>query len=218
MGSRRIEPELLDHAEPEEAKKSLADIVRLNRDFGGHGILKTLLADVVRPSDAFSLLDVGAASGDTAKLIHGLYPHATAVSLDRNATNLALAPAPRLRADAFRLPFGANSFDFVFSSLFLHHFQDSEVVDLLRSFGKIARRAVLISDLERHLISYWFLPATKWMYGWHRLTVHDGVISVRAAFTADELYTLATRAGLHVARVTTHHPAFRISLVGSCVG
>jgi hypothetical protein len=218
MGRRRIEPELLDHAAPEEARKSLADLVKLNSRFGGHGILRTLLAAVTQPNEAFSLLDVGAASGDTARFIHELYPRATVISLDKNATNLALAPSPRLRGDAFRLPFAADSFDFVFTSLFLHHFQDDEIVDLLRGFRQIARRAVLISDLERHLVSYCFLPATRWLYGWHNLTLHDGPISVRAAFTSNELRDLAVRAGLHVAGVTTHHPSFRISLVGNCIG
>jgi len=218
MGRRRIKPELLDDAVPDEARKSLADLVRLNSRFGGHGILRKLLASVVRPGEAFSLLDVGAASGDTARLVHELYPRPTVVSLDRNATNLALAPSPRLRGDAFHLPFADSSFDFVFTSLFLHHFQDDEIVDLLRSFRRIARRAVLISDLERHLISYCFLPATRWLYGWHSLTVHDGPISVRAAFTSNELRDLAVGAGLHVVAVNTHRPAFRISLVGKCLG
>lgn len=218
IGQRRIQPELLDHAEPKEARKSLADLVRLNTHFGGHGILRRLLASVVQPHESFSLLDVGAASGDTARLIHDSYPHATVVSLDLNATNLALAPEPRLRGDAFRLPFAPASFDFVFTSLFLHHFQDDEIVDLLRGFRQIARRAVLISDLERHLISYYFLPVTRFLYGWHKLTLHDGPISVRAAFTANELRSLAGRAGLHVAEVTTHRPAFRISLIGNCSG
>lgn len=218
MGRRRIKPELLDDAVPDEARKSLADLVRLNSRFGGHGILRKLLASVVQSGEAFSLLDVGAASGDTARLVHELYPRSTVVSLDRNATNLALAPSPRLRGDAFRLPFADGSFDFVFTSLFLHHFQDDEIVDLLRSFRRIARRAVLISDLERHLISYCFLPATRWLYGWHSLTVHDGPISVRAAFTSNELRDLAAGAGLHVVAVNTYRPAFRISLVGKCFG
>jgi len=218
MGGRCIKPELLDDAAPEEARKSLADLVRLNSRFGGHGVLRNFLASVVRPCETFSLLDVGAASGDTARLVHEMYPQSTVVSLDRNATNLTLAPPPRLRGDAFHLPFADGSFDFVFTSLFLHHFPDNQIVDLLRGFRRIARRAVLISDLERHLVSYCFLPATRWLYGWHSLTVHDGPISVRAAFIAKELRDLADRAGLHVVEVSTHRPAFRISLVGNCFG
>lgn len=42
---------------------------------------------------------------------------------------------------------------------------------------------------------------------WHPLTVHDGVISVDAAFTPEELRLLAPRA-----RVRSHWPWFRLSL------
>jgi hypothetical protein len=46
------------------------------------------------------------------------------------------------------------------------------------------------------------------------MTVHDGRISVRAAFNASELKTIATRAGLRAVAVETHRPAFRIALIG----
>jgi hypothetical protein len=78
----------------------------------------------------------------------------------------------------------------------------------------VARKAVLISDLERHLLSYWFLPVTKWIYKWHWMTIHDGTISIRAAFTGEELRALAERAGLSDVRVSVHRPAYRISIVG----
>jgi ubiquinone/menaquinone biosynthesis C-methylase UbiE len=212
MGGRRIEPELLDEADPHEAEQNLRDIIRLNRDFGGHAIIRELVKSVAEPEEVFSMLDVGAASGDTAVLIRAEYPNATVVSFDRNAVNFRLAPQPKVRGDAFQLPFADKSFDFVFCSLFLHHFGDEQVVELLSAFGRVARKAVLISDLERHLLSYWFLPATKWIYKWHWMTIHDGTISIRAAFTGEELRALAERAGLSNMRVSIHRPAYRISM------
>lgn len=213
MGGRRIEHELLDESSPEAARPSLADIVRLNRQFGGHALIKKLLGQLVQPDSAFTLLDVGAASGDSAHYICSLYPQATVVSLDRNAVNATLAPQPKVLADAFQLPFSPGSFDFVFSSLFLHHFTDEQVVELLRAFSLLARRAVLVSDLERHLIPYWFLPATASIFRWNWITQHDGTISVRAAFTPNELENLAKRAGLAKARAKAHRPAFRIGMI-----
>jgi ubiquinone/menaquinone biosynthesis C-methylase UbiE len=133
--------------------------------------------------------------------------------LDQNEVNLSAAPPPKLIADAFQLPFGDESFDFVFSSLFLHHFEDSQVVALLRTFYAVARRAVLVCDLERHILPYLFLPATKYLFGWRRVTVHDGVISVRASFRANELLSLSRQAGIEGAEIRTYRPAFRISLV-----
>jgi ubiquinone/menaquinone biosynthesis C-methylase UbiE len=215
MGGRRIEPEFLDEADPREAEENLKDIIRLNESFGGHAIVRDLLKRAVERDDQFSMLDVGAASGDTARLVSSEYPRARIVSFDLNAFNFRLAPRPKVRGDAFELPFAAKSFDLVFCSLFLHHFEDEKVVDLLRDFARLARKAVLISDLERHTLAYWFLPATKWIYRWHWMTVHDGKISIRAAFTGDELRSLAERAGMIDVGVSVHRPAFRLSLIGT---
>lgn len=213
FSKRLIEPELLDHVSPEEARPNLADLVRINRRFGGHSVLRKTLERVVASDQRFTVLDVGAASGDTARFIQERYARASVTSLDHSPVNLGPAPQPKIVADAFRLPFARGSFDFVLSSLFLHHFEDQQVVDLLRGFHAVARRGLLICDLERHILPYLFLPATKPLFRWGRITVHDGVISVRASFRAPELLQLAHLAGIENAEVCVHRPAFRISLV-----
>jgi ubiquinone/menaquinone biosynthesis C-methylase UbiE len=161
----------------------------------------------------FKLLDVGAASGDTARVIQDEYRGARVTSLDCNPVNLGAAPHPKVLADAFQLPFPDCSFDYVLSSLFLHHFTDERVADLLREFNRVARRAVLISDLERHVLPYLFMKVSKAFFGWGFITVHDGLLSVRAAFRARELLGVAQRAGLNAPRVQTNRPAFRLTLV-----
>ena len=212
--NRLIEPELLDHADPDEARVNLADLVRINKRFGGYSTAARLLSRVANAQDSFTLLDVGAASGDTGRFLSNAYPKARITSLDCNEVNLAAASSPKLMADAFALPFAPQSFDFVFSSLFLHHFVDEQVVQLLSGFYAVARKAVLITDLERHVIPYYFLPATRRLFGWNRITVHDGIISVRAAFTGAELVGLARLAGIGEVSVEVHRPAFRLAMVG----
>jgi SAM-dependent methyltransferase len=141
------------------------------------------------------------------------YPSATITSLDRKCVHLEKAPHPKLAGDAFLLPFAERSFDFVFSSLFLHHFSDEQVVELFRNFRTVARRAVLAIDLERGPLAYYFIPATKWLFGWHDISLYDGPVSVRAAFKKDELLSLALHSGLAEARVNVHRPWARLSLV-----
>lgn len=204
----------MDESEPEAARVCVENLVHINRIFGGHAILLQLLQRAGCTNEAFSLLDVGAASGDTARIVAGAYPRATVVSLDRNAVHLAAAPDPKILADAFHLPFAARNFDYVFSSLFLHHFTNEQIVGLLRDFARIARKAVLISDLERHIFPYFFFPATRWVFRWHPIAVYDGKISIRAAFKQAELLSLAQRAGLREIDAAVHRPAFRLSLVG----
>jgi SAM-dependent methyltransferase len=215
FAKRLIQPELLDHAPPEIARANLADLVRINTYFGGHSAIRRLLAGTVSGTGRFTLLDVGAASGDTGKIVAELYPQAAVTNLDYSAVNLSKASHPKLVADAFALPFSEHSFDFVLCSLFLHHFQDEQVVQLLSSMYRIARRALLVVDLERHVLPYIFLPLTRPLFKWGQITVHDGVRSVRAAFTGSELRSLAQRAGIPDPVVRAYRPSFRLTLSGA---
>jgi SAM-dependent methyltransferase len=213
--SRRIiKPEILDDQTPGAGAPSLRDLVRINRFFGGHEALRKALR-LVAPAEPFSVLDVGAASGDSARVIRRAYPQAHVTSLDYKLHHVRSAPEPRVVADAFRLPFRPASFDIVHCSLFLHHFEDDAVVALLQSFGEVARAAVVVNDLERHPLAYFFLPWTRSILRWDPITVHDGPISVQAAFLESELRDLAVKAGLWQIRTRVHRPAFRIALVAA---
>ncbi|MGI8742807.1 MAG: methyltransferase domain-containing protein [Bryobacteraceae bacterium] len=212
--ARLILPELLDHAPPVDALPSLRDLVRINRFLGGYRTLRWLMRQVANPSDSFSLLDIGSASGDMGRVIRQSFPRASVTSFDYRWDHLAGAASPKLVGDAFALPFAKSSFDFVFSSLFLHHFEDNQVVDLLNRFAGVARKAVLAIDLERGPLAYRFIPATKWLFGWHPITLHDAPVSVQAAFQRGELIALAQRAGLTAATVRVHRPWSRVSLIG----
>ncbi len=212
---RILKPELLDSAQPDERRRNLRDLARINRWLGGRLIFRELLARIAHPSERLSILDVGAASGDTGAGIRRSYPRATVTSLDCRISHLEAAAAPRIVADAFHLPFPQKSFDVVFSSLLLHHFADADVVELLRAFWTRARRAVVVIDLERKPLGYYFLPMTRPLFGWRPMTVHDGCVSVEAGFRADELDRLARDAGLPGVRVRRHLPWCRLSLVAS---
>jgi len=207
-----ILPEFLDALTPEQARASLSDLVRINRDWGGHSTLRRLLRETVPERQAFSVLDVGAASGDMGACIRRWYPLAQVTALDYVESHLSRAAGPKVVANAFRLPFRPASFDYVFCSLFLHHFENQQVIALMREFGRIARRAVLAIDLERHPVPYYFIAWSRPLFGWDPVTVHDGSISVEAAFRPDELADLARQAGLRNVRARAYRPAFRIAL------
>jgi ubiquinone/menaquinone biosynthesis C-methylase UbiE len=215
FAERKIEPEVLDHSPPDLAQRNLADLVRINRHFGGHATILKLLAGANLPGCEFTVLDVGAASGDTARVIRHAYAKVRVYNLDLHPVNLSAADHPKVIGDAFQLPFATGSIDYVMCSLFLHHFQDDQVVQLLGEFHRVSSRGVLIADLERSLWPYLFIGYSGPLFGWGKITVDDGKKSVRAGFRKTELEALAKQAGLVGAQVEEHRPAFRLTLVAT---
>jgi hypothetical protein len=210
---RALHSELLECAGPEPADRNLRDIARINRWFGGHDSLLRIMKDLVDPSEPFSLLDVGAGSGDMGRCILRHFRNAKVVSLDHRAFHLRGAASPRVVADAFHLPFPKQAFDFVLCSSVLHHLPDCEVVEMIGSLRHLARRALLLLDLERHSLAYRFLPMTRRIFGWSPLTLHDGPVSVASAFRLEELVSLARAAGSNAVVARKHRPWFRVSVV-----
>jgi SAM-dependent methyltransferase len=212
LAKRILKPELLDTAAPEPAARNLRELARINRWFGGHAALLRMMRDLVHPQERFFVLDVGAGSGDMGRCLMRHFPYALVVSLDHHGTHLHNAASPRVVADALHLPFSARAFDFVLCSSVLHHFRDHEVIEMIARLRPFARRALLLLDLERHPLPYWFLPLTRTVLRWSPLTIHDGPASVAAAFRLDELISLAEAAGAGAVVGRRHRPWFRVSV------
>jgi hypothetical protein len=100
--------ELLDQpgAPAADVAVSLADLRRYNRWLGGASVLLRLLA--AEGLDRFSLLDVGAASGDLAQAVRQRFPGARVVLCDKHPAHL---PGQGVAAEAEALPFAGRSFD-----------------------------------------------------------------------------------------------------------
>jgi ubiquinone/menaquinone biosynthesis C-methylase UbiE len=230
---RIYEEELLDAGEgtDDDVARSLVDLRRINRFLGGRKVLLRALSLCLQGGDLeqVSVLDVGTGSADIPMAVaqscrlRGLDPFIVAVDIsERNLrvsrAQLGVGSEIRLvQADSLRLPFAARSFDFVTASLFLHHFRDDDVVRLLGDFGRIARRAVIVNDLIRNLVPYYFTRIAGPILAASFLTRNDGPVSVLRGFTTDEMKDLAKRAGLRVREIKRVFP-YRLSLVAEVNG
>ncbi len=79
---------------------------------------------------------------------------------------------------------------------------------LLREMARVSSRMVIVQDLHRHQIPYWFLPVTRPLFRWRPITVADGKRSVAAGWRRAELQDLLARAGLK-GKIRWHFPSFR---------
>src|SRR5207253_4164581 len=92
------------------------------------------------------------------------------------------------------------------ASLFLHHLDERQAIELLRAMACSARRLVLINDLVRSRTGYILAYLGTRLLSASDVVHTDGLRSVEAAFTLEELRALARRAALDRVRVTRHWP------------
>ena len=225
--TRIDQPELLDqgYGTERDVRANLAEMWRINRVLGGmRALTRHLYPRLAAARGALTLIDLGAGSADAPIAIAAwAYARRLSISIvpiDWSTRNLAVArmgvngaqPISLLRADALCLPFAHDSVDFVISTLLLHHFNPAQAIQLLRDTFAIARRAIIISDLVRGALPYLAFKLAQPIFARNYLTRHDGALSVRRAYTPNELRALAEAAGLPEARVYTHVP-WRMTLV-----
>lgn len=208
--------ELLDAGtgSDEDVACSLADLRRMNRWLGGHSVFRKMLREQVRRTglSRFSVLDVATGSADLPAQIQQWYPAAFATGLDLKLRHLGRSPAPVACADIFQPPFPPASFDFVTASLFVHHFTDAELPTLLRQMASLARYALLINDLDRHWLPFYFIRAASPLFARSPITQFDAPASIARGFRAGELERAARAAGFARFRARWHWP-FRRSLI-----
>jgi SAM-dependent methyltransferase len=230
FGRRSEELENLDRGSytPAEYEGCLAELRRVNRWLGDAGALRrSVLRELGRDgAEGFSLLDVGAGSGEllraAARWARGAGRRARLVGLELNERaarsileeSRGFAEIAAVRGDARRLPFADGAFDYCLSSLFAHHFRDEELVGVLREMSRVARRRVYVIDLHRHPVAYYFYTTAGRLFLRNRLVREDGALSILRGFAPAELRRLAERAGLRQPKVERRFP-YRLVLGGS---
>lgn len=194
-----------DRGTPQEIEGILDDLWRINRLLGGVSSSLLLLERFFWRTGAHPvrILDVGAGDGRLAGCLRaelrrrGL--RAEFFVLDRRLSHLKhgrplASGLPSAVADVLALPFPEGSFEVVMCNLFFHHFSGEAAEQLLRNLAAVACEAVLINDLERHLLPYLFIRCAP-MFARSPMSRHDGLASVRQAYTRDELAAIAASAG-----------------------
>ena len=99
-----------------------------------------------------------------------------------------------------------SDFDVVLCSLLLHHLHEADAVRLMVRMRETARLAVLIDDLLRSQAGYWLAWLGTRVLTRSRIVHVDGPLSVKAAFTLDEVQAMAEAAGMTTATIARHWP------------
>lgn len=120
-----------------------------------------------------------------------------------------------VRGDGNAPPFRAASFDFVLASQLLHHFSEEKIIALLRTWSRLARRAIIVSDLVRDPVAYYGIRLLTKLCTRNVMTLNDAPLSVRRAFTIAEWRDLFCRAEIGPCQILSIFPYRVLALVSS---
>jgi SAM-dependent methyltransferase len=226
---RSTKPERIDTGDYTVAEydRFLEDIRLVNRFAGDNRTLKKSLLREVEAEDLrrFSVLDVGAGSGELLRTIAGFARQQNrstrlcGLELNKRSAESILEESAgfdeiySVRGNALKLPFADGSFDYVISSLFTHHLSDENIIESLREMNRVAARRLYIIDLHRHPLAYAAYKIFCVAFRISRLVREDGSLSILKSFKADELLNFAEQANLPNPSVKRHFP-FRLLLRG----
>jgi len=224
---RSLKPERIDTGDytPEEYATFLREIRFINQRLGDRAAIEnTLLAEITRLDlKEFSVLDVGAGTGELLSVIAEFarsgIRNTRLVGLDLNglSTNEIAAESKKyieispVRGDALSLPFADDSFDYSICSLFTHHLTDDQIIRVLPEMSRVARRGIVVVDLERSPMAWFLYQLFCIAYRISPLVRQDGSLSIRKGFRVDEFERFAERLDLRNAAVERSKP-FRLIL------
>lgn len=204
---------------------NLADLARINRILGGTKLSISAIRQLVLATGAAAqwgadstgaggpvvrVIDVGTGAADIPVALAaaaGPWSSVVVTAVDSRPEILAAAERrnPVLRthprvslalADGRALPWPDGAFDVGHASLVLHHLERPEAVAFLTEVRRVARLGVVINDLDRGRLTLLGARVLLNLMTRNAWTRHDGVLSVRRAWTTSEAEELMREAGL----------------------
>lgn len=209
LRSRQLE--LLDgeNLDFDEYRETLRQLELINSLTGGHGLtLRGLdLVSSRYPGKTLRILDIGFGFGGALRAAHqwavekGVNVELTGVDLNPWAKEVAEEETPKEFGVRFlvgnALTFsGDGEFDVIINSLFMHHLDDEEIVDMIRWMTNRARLSWFINDLHRHPLAFHFIKICTRAFGFNRVIRNDAPLSVARSLSRNEWMDLIRVSGV----------------------
>ncbi|HEY6906307.1 MAG TPA: methyltransferase domain-containing protein [Ignavibacteriaceae bacterium] len=201
---RSYKKELMDDFSINDGRigTALNELGTINKYLGGNSVTKKgidyFLSD---PDNGLDILDIGGGGSDIlynlCRKIKGLNFY----SLDLNKFSCHYQKTNNgnnkiICADALKLPLREKSFDLVHTSLFLHHFTEEEIIQMLSCFILLSKRGVVINDLRRNILAFIGIKLLTFLFSKSEFVKYDGPLSVKRAFIKTDLKQILHKAGI----------------------
>ena len=199
---RRYNAEIMDDfsIQDERIDDALQELKTINILLGGKATTQKgfrILREQKLLQSKLTVLDVGSGGADVFSSTSDDY---SITVLDKNPRACSYLQEHTkysvLCGDAMDIPFRDKSFDIIHVSLFLHHFTEDQIVQMMERFSRIARHGIIINDLRRSLLALIGIKILTLLFSRSGMVKHDAPLSVQRGFTKKELLQLLKRSSI----------------------
>jgi 2-polyprenyl-3-methyl-5-hydroxy-6-metoxy-1,4-benzoquinol methylase len=191
----------------EDIRTALREIEVINARLGGYGVVTEALDELDLNQEPITILDIGCGSGDmlrkVAKWAKKRNKIVVLTGIDLNADTIEFAKEQSAGyditykvQDVFDDAMMRERADVTTASLFCHHFEKSALPEVLKRMHALAKKAVVINDLNRHWFAYYAIGALTYVFAKSRLVRYDAKLSVARAFTRKDWDETLAAAGI----------------------
>lgn len=192
----------------EDIRMALREIEAINVRLGGYGVVTDALDKLNIQKQPLTILDIGCGGGDMLRKISqwaarkNRKVQLTGIDLNPDIIEFAEERSKGYEDITYKT---LNVFDdallreradITTASLFCHHFEKDELVEILRRMHTLAKRAVVINDLHRHWFAYYAISVLTFLFARARLVRYDARLSVARAFTHKDWEETLAAAGI----------------------
>jgi hypothetical protein len=189
--NRIVEPELLDELPTTDPRaiRSRRDLRRINGLMGNARIVHRFIENALDGPN-LTIAEIGCGDGNISmQVARRLSGSGHLILIDQQALPPIEMPNgwshEMIQADVFEWFKGAPQVNIIIANLFLHHFDNSCLRDLLTQAAS-ACRCFVACEPRRNSFAHWFARRLN-LIGCNEVTCNDAAISVRAGFCDAEL-------------------------------
>ncbi len=192
----------------EELEKVLKDLENINKWLGGNKVTLSGIKKIQRENPQeleWNIVDVGCGNGAMLREIaqwgknNNIKLNLTGVDANSHAICIAEKlsenyPNIEFKAkDVFSEAYRKQNFDIVLCTLTLHHFTDSQIIELVKLFNRQAKYGVLINDLHRSKVAYRLFQAFCTVFIRNEIARKDGLTSILRGFKKSDLESFSAK-------------------------
>lgn len=213
FGQRSEQEEIMDDLQSAgfDLEQSLRELAFINKWSGGQQVLinglNQLKPALTKLNRTVKIGDLGCGGGDLLEQVakwgdenqiplslEGIDANPNVIKFAETWTNNeALAFHTE---DIFSAQFKEKTFDVVILTLFCHHLTTATLISLLSQISQQASTAILINDLHRHPIPYYFTIGFTKLLSKTPMVKNDGPLSVMRSFKKEDWVRILNQSGL----------------------